>query len=149
MEYAIDRPQGLFRKATRHFSLAQGRSQRNWLQNRINFDRNLPVGLDDAEISRQADLRSHKGELISFCDLCEICNSFALSVQMSTRKTKEEAVPENYLVAVLQPVQSFARDSYRLVQRCTKPDGKGKSLFQSVFTLIFDFSLLISLICLC
>ena len=33
--------------------------------------------------------------------------------------------PENSLVAAMQPAKQFAVDSYRLVQKCTKPDAKG------------------------
>eukprot|EP00310_Coccolithus_braarudii_P011644 CAMPEP_0183359748 /NCGR_PEP_ID=MMETSP0164_2-20130417/53149_1 /TAXON_ID=221442 /ORGANISM="Coccolithus pelagicus ssp braarudi, Strain PLY182g" /LENGTH=74 /DNA_ID=CAMNT_0025533931 /DNA_START=28 /DNA_END=252 /DNA_ORIENTATION=+ len=33
-------------------------------------------------------------------------------------------VPENTLVAAIQPAKQFAVDSYRLIQKCTKPDAK-------------------------
>jgi len=41
-----------------------------------------------------------------------------------TATPSEEVAPENALVAALEPIRAFARDSYRLVQRCTKPDAK-------------------------
>ncbi len=50
----------------------------------------------------------------------------SISKEMSTTSGKKvKEVPENTLIASLEPVRAFALDSYRLIKRCTKPDGKG------------------------
>jgi len=33
-------------------------------------------------------------------------------------------LPENSLMATIEPARRFYRDSYRLMKRCTKPDAK-------------------------
>lgn len=34
------------------------------------------------------------------------------------------------VVSVVDPLRQFAKDSYRLVKRCNKPDLKGKVMFK-------------------
>ncbi|GAB5360496.1 hypothetical protein AAMO2058_000633200 [Amorphochlora amoebiformis] len=44
---------------------------------------------------------------------------------MPSKSSKEAAaVPQNSLLAVIHPVTKFGNDSYRLIQRCTKPSLK-------------------------
>jgi hypothetical protein len=35
-------------------------------------------------------------------------------------------VPESAVDNVINPMKRFAKDSYQLINRCTKPDAKGK-----------------------
>mmetsp|Transcript_26453 Transcript_26453/g.49441 ORF Transcript_26453/g.49441 Transcript_26453/m.49441 type:complete len:82 (-) Transcript_26453:237-482(-) len=41
-----------------------------------------------------------------------------------TSKSAEAAVPQNSLLAAIHPITKFGNDSYRLIQRCTKPSMK-------------------------